>query len=150
MSRGFAVDEESPVTVRELDPPAEIEVGLKVHVAPPQDSAMGLKNVLGPEAEMEKFAVWVPTRRILERWFEESAKTGLPVPASLRAVVAFTAFEVILTPPVTLPVLAGVKLTEMEQVCPTFKDAGTVGRLGAQVFVSPKLPVAPMLVMVTA
>jgi hypothetical protein len=70
---GLAVLEVRPVTVRLLDPPTEIEGGLKVHVAPePQAKAMDPRNVLGPAAAMVKVALVVPMRTTLDRWLEES------------------------------------------------------------------------------
>ena len=70
-----------PVTVSVLDPPAEIEAGLKLHVAPLlQDNAMDARKVLGPEAEMVKVAVVEPMRTTLDRALEESENTGIPVP----------------------------------------------------------------------
>ena len=147
--KGFAEVDERPETVRVLDPPAEIEAGLKVHVAPLlQDSAMLLSNVLGPEAEMVKVAVVEPMRITLERALEESVNSGLPVPASC-SVAPFTAFDEIRTLPLILPVVVGVKLTAMVQVWPTFNDAGTVGRSVPQLLDCPKPPAAAMLVMVT-
>src|SRR5208282_3476729 len=147
--KGFAEVDERPETVTVLDPPAEIEPGLKEHVGPPaQDSEMLPRSVLRPVAEIVKVAVVEPMRTTLDRALEESAKLGLPVPASCNVGV-FTAFEEIRTLPLILPVVVGAKLTEMVQVWPTFNDAGTVGRLAPQLLDCPKLPVAPMLVMVT-
>ena len=62
----------------------------------------------------------------------------------------FVAFDETWTLPVVLPVLVGVKLTEMVHAWPTFNDAGTVGKLVPQLLVSPKPPPVVMLVMVTA
>lgn len=150
MFRGFAVVAERFVTVRVLEPPTGIELGLKVHDAPVlQDKAMEDTKVLGPAAETVKVAEGVPMRRTLERALVESEKTGLPVPVSWSDPV-LTALESTLTMPVALPVDVGVKLTEMVQVWPTFNVAGTVGRLVPQLFVASNAPVAPMLVMVTA
>src|SRR5208337_1712475 len=102
------------------------------HVGPPaQDSEMLPRSVLRPVAEMVKVAVVEPMRITLDRALEESAKLGLPVPASC-SVGLFTALEEIRTLPVTPPVEVGVKLTEMVQVWPTFNEAGTVGRLVPQ------------------
>jgi hypothetical protein len=149
--KGFAVLDVRPVTVSVLDCPAEIEAGLKVQVAPLlQDKAMLLKNVLGAAAEMVKVAVPEPMVVTIDRALEESVKTEVPVPDRLTDVVAFAAFDRMLTLPVTFPVLVGVKLTEMVQVWPTFNDAGTVGKLVPQLLVCPKPPEARMLVMVTA
>jgi hypothetical protein len=50
-------------------------------------------------------------------------------------VVPLTAFDETCTLPVSLPVVVGVKLTAMLQLCPTFNDAGTVGKFGPQLFV---------------
>lgn len=110
--RGFAVLALRPVRVSVLDPPVETEDGLKVHVAPElQVKLMAPRNVLGPEAEIVKVAVLEPMRITLDRALEESEKTGLPVPDRASDEEVFTAFEVTLTLPVTLPVLVGVKLT---------------------------------------
>jgi len=149
--RGFAVFELRLVRVRVLDPPAEIPCGLNVHVTPePQDKLMAPWNVLGPEAVMVKVAFGEPMRTTLDRALEESEKRGLPVPVTLSPVAVFTAFEVTVMVPVTLPVLLGVKLTPTVQLWPTFKVAGMVGKLGPQLLVSAKPAVAAMLVMVTA
>jgi len=149
--KGFAVLDVRPVTVSVLDCPAEIEAGLKVQVAALlQDKAMLLRNVLGAAAEMAKVAVPEPMVVTIDRALEESVKTEVPVPDRLTDVVAFVAFDRMLTLPVTFPVLVGVKLTEMVQVWPTFNDAGTVGKLVPQLLVCPKPPEARMLVMVTA
>ena len=136
----------------ELDPPAEIEDGLKLHVAPLlQDSTMEFgRSVLGPKAEMVKDAVVEPMGTILDRALEESEKTGLPVPDSVRPVFAFTAFDVTETLPVVFPEPVGVKLTVTVQLWPTFNDAETVGKLIPQLLVSVKGGVTVMLVMVTA
>ena len=110
--KGFAVLEVRPVRVSVLDPPVGMAFGLKVHVAPElQVKLMDPRNVLGPEAEMVKVVVLDPMRTTLDRAFEESEKTGLPVPVRESAVAVFAAFEVIVTLPVTFPVLVGVKLT---------------------------------------
>ena len=147
--KGFAVLGVRPVRVSVLDPPVVIDDGLKLHVGPElQVKLMAPRKVLGPEAEIVKVAEVEPMRTTLERALEESEKTGLPVPAKFSAVL-FVAFEATLTLPVTLPVLAGVKLTATVQVWLTFKDAGTVGKLGPQLLVSVKPLVALMLVMVT-
>lgn len=149
--KGFAVLDVRPDTVTVLEPPAETELGLKVHVAPlPHDNAMAPWNVLGAAAEMVKVAVVEPMTRTLDRALEESENTGLPVPASVSDVAVFTAFEVMVRLPVTLPVEAGVKLTAMVQDWPTFNDAATVGKSVPQLLVSPKPFVVAMLVMVTA
>ena len=148
--KGFAVVAVRPVTVSVLDPPAEIEAGLKLHDAPlVQDSAMDARKVLGPEAEMVNVAVLEPIRVTLERALEESANSAIPVPESVSPELPFTAFDVTLTAPVTLPVEVGVKLTVMVQACPTFNEAGTVGKLVPQLLVCPKPAEARMLVMVT-
>lgn len=147
--KGFAEVEERFVTESVLDPPTEIEEGLKLHVAPPlQDRAIGATNVLGPAAEIEKVAFVVPMRRTLDRVLVESEKTGFPVPAK-RSVGVLTALDVMLTLPLTLPVERGVKLTVMLQLWPTFNDTGMVGRLVPQVLDCAKPAVAPILVMVT-
>ena len=115
--KGFAVVDERPPRVSVLDPPAGIEVGLKPHDAPLlQVSTMGLKNVLGPDAEMVKVTLFEPIRMTLDRALEESVKTGLPVPVRVSAVIVFAAFDVTWTLPLAVPVAAGVKLTEMVQV----------------------------------
>ena len=115
--KGFAVVGERPVTVTKLDPPTAIEAGLKVHVAPElQAREIFPRNVLGPAAAIVKDAVLVPMRTTLDRWFEESEKTGLPVPVKATAVAVFTAFDVTVTLPVWDPVLLGVKFTATVQL----------------------------------
>lgn len=147
--KGLAVLAVRPDTVSVLDPPTEIEVGLKVHVAPLlQDKAIGDRKLLGPVAAIAKVVAVEPMRITLDRALLESEKTGLPVPVSCSAG-ELTAFEVTRTLPVTLPVEVGVKLTEIVQVWPTLNDAGTVGKLVPQSLVSPNPVVAVMSVMVT-
>jgi hypothetical protein len=138
--------------VSEVDPPAEIEDELKLHVAPLlQDSTMEFgRSVLGPRAEMVNPAVVEPIGTILDRVLEESENTGLPVPDSTRVVFPFTAFETTATLPVEFPEPVGVKLTATVQLWPTFKVAGTVGKLIPQLSVSEKGGVTVMLVIVTA
>jgi hypothetical protein len=69
---GFAVLDVRLETVSVLDCPAEIEDGLKLHVAPePQANAMDPKNVLGPEAEIVKVVDLEPMRMTLDLWLEE-------------------------------------------------------------------------------
>ena len=72
------------------------------------------------------------------------------MPETEREDDEFVAFEEIWTVPVALPVLAGEKLTAMLQACPTFNDAGTVGKLVPQLLISLKPAETVMLVMVTA
>jgi hypothetical protein len=111
---------------------------------------MDPRKVLGPAAEMVKLVVLVPTRITLDRALEESEKTGLPVPVTESDVLAFTAFDETSTEPAIFPVAEGLKLTLMVHVWFTFNDAGTVGKLVPQLFVSAKPNGAVMLVMVTA
>jgi len=136
----------------EVDPPAEIEDELKLHVAPLlQDSTMEFgRSVLGPRAEMVNAAVVEPIGTILDRALEESENTGLPVPDSVRPVFAITAFETTETLPVEFPEPVGVKLTATVQLWPTFNVAATVGKLIPQLSVSEKGGVTVMLVIVTA
>ena len=136
----------------EVDPPAEIEDELKLHVTPVlQDRTMEFgRSVLGPKAEMVNSAVLEPIGTILDRELEESENTGLPVPVSASAVVPFTAFDVTATLPVEFPEPVGVKLTATVQLWPTFNDAETVGKLIPQLSVSAKGGVTVMLVIVTA
>ena len=149
--KGFAVVEVRLVTVIVLDCPAEIVAGLKLQVAALlQESAMVLRKVLGAAAEIVKVVVLEPMRTTFDRALEDSVNTGLPVPERLREVVGLAASDWIWTLPVTLPVLVGVKLTEMVQDCPTFRVAGTVGKLGPQLLVCAKPPKVRILVMVTA
>jgi hypothetical protein len=83
MFNGFAVLAERFVKVSVLDPPTEIDDGLKLHVAPlVQDKAMEDRKVLGPVAEMENVAAVVPMSKTLERELVESEKTGFPVPTN--------------------------------------------------------------------
>ena len=98
--KGFAVVAERPETVSVLDPPVEMDEGLKAHVAPdPQAKAMDPRNVLGPEAATVKVVVVDPMTMMLDRWLEESEKIGLPVPDTETDVVALTAFEATWTLP---------------------------------------------------
>ena len=70
--KGFAVVAVRPVRVSVLDPPAEIEAGLKLHVtALLHDKAMEPRNVLGAEAEIVKFAVLEPMRVTTDRALED-------------------------------------------------------------------------------
>lgn len=148
MFKGFAVVGVRPVTVSVLDPPAVIELGLKVHVAPPlHDNAMDPRKLLGAEAEMLNVVVLEPMRTTLDRALEEREKTGLPVPDS-ESDAPPTAFDAMETLPLTLPVAAGEKLTAMVQVWLTLNEAGTVGKLVPQLLVSAKSGEAVMLVMV--
>jgi hypothetical protein len=147
---GFAEVDLRPVIVRVLDCPPEIEEGLNVQVAALlQESAMGVRNVLGAAAETVKVAVWDPMSSTLDRALEESEKTGVPVPVKLSEVAPVTAFEVIWTVPVVLPVVVGEKLTAMVQAWPTFNTAGVVGKF-PHVLVWPNPPEDRMLEMVTA
>ena len=151
--KGFAEVADSPVTVRTVDDPADIEVVPKLHVTPLlQLSRIEFcRRVLGPVAEIVNCACWLPTRSTLERLLEERENTEVPVPASASPVDPFTALESTVTLPDSLPDPVGLKFTETVQLCPTFKVAGTVGKLGPQLLVSPKLALeARMLVMVTA
>ena len=75
--------------------------------------------------------------RTLDRVLDESEKTGLPVPESASAVVPFTALDWTVTAPVTFPDAEGEKFTEIVQLWPTFNVAGTVGKFGPQLLVSP-------------
>ena len=142
---------ERPVRVSVLDCPAVIEAGLKLHVEPLlHDKAMDCRKVLGPEAEMVKLAVLEPMRMTLDLWLEEREYSGFPVPVMLSNKFGFTAFDVIWTLPLITPVEAGVKLTAMAQDWPTFKVAGTVGKLVPQLLVSAKPLETVMSVIVTA
>ena len=148
--KGFAVAAERLVTTATLDPPAGMEAGLNVHVAPfPHDKAMVFVNELGAVAEIVKVVLLVPITRIVERWLADREKTGVPVPARLTEEVPLTALEVTLTLPVRFPAVLGAKFTTTVHVPPTFREAGTVGKLVPQLLVSLKLDVAAMLVMVT-
>lgn len=147
---GFAVVDLRPVIVRVLDCPPDTEEGLKLHVAPLlQDSAMGDRNVLGATTDTVNEAAWDPMSSTFDRALEESEKTGVPVPTKLSEVAPVTAFEVISTVPVVLPVEVGEKLTAMVQAWPTFNTAGVVGKF-PHVLVWPNPPPERMLVMVTA
>jgi hypothetical protein len=148
--KGLAVLAFNPVRVSALDPPGGIAEGLKVQEAPVlQPKVMAPWRVLGAAAEIVKLAVLEPIRITLDRALEESENTGLPVPASWSAALVVTALDAIATLPVTFPVLMGLKLTKMVQVWPTFRVAGTVGKLLPQVLVCAKPDPTVMLVIVT-
>ena len=68
MFKGFAVVAVRPVTESVLDCPVEMEVGVKVHVAPLlQDNTIGVWKVLGPVAEIVKVAVFDPIKMTFDR-----------------------------------------------------------------------------------
>src|ERR1019366_5501298 len=134
-----------------LDPPAEIELELKLHVTPElqvSTTEFG-RMVLGPRAETVNWADVVPIMTTFERELAASEKIALPVPDNLKAEAACTALEVTVTLPMTAPELVGEKLTLMAQLCPTFKVAGMVGKLVPQLFVCVNSTGAVMLVSVT-
>ena len=111
--KGFAEVAERPVMVSWLDPPAEMEVELKVHVIPLLHARTMefSRRVLGPWAEMVKVVLVVPMGITLDRALEESEKTGVPVPLRVRPVFPFTASDATETLPATVPEPVGEKLT---------------------------------------
>ena len=139
--KGFAEVCDNPVTVRTVDEPAESEVLAKLHVTPLLQLRLieFCRRVLGPVAEIVNSACWVPTRSTLDRLLEEREKLAVPVPVSTSPLAPLTALEVTSTLPDSIPDPVGVKFTEIVQLCPTFKVAGTVGKLGPQLLVSAKL-----------
>jgi len=151
--KGFAEVEDNPVTVTWLDPPAEIEDALKVHTTDVLHFRMmdPVLSVLGPDAVIVNCAVLDPMGTMVERVLAESEKSGLPVPDRSSAVLAFAAFEATFTLAEVTPEPVGVKFAETVQLCPTFKVAGTVGKLIPQLFVWEKsVDTTEMLVIVTA
>ena len=78
---------------------------------------------------------------------EERLTNGaIPVPARLITLAVSAALSVMVTAPVLLPVVVGLKVTEMVQLAPGATRAGERGQLS----VSAKSPVATMLVIVIA
>jgi len=150
MFNGFAVVDVRPVTDMVLDCPIGTELGLKEQVALLlQDRATEPRNVLGPATETVNVVLAVPIRTTLDRVLAERLNSAVPVPDNVSDGV-FTASEVIVILPDNVPVAVGAKLIVIVQACPTLREAGTVGKLFPHVFVSVKLPLGAIFVMVTA
>jgi hypothetical protein len=125
--------------------PAIIVVGLKVQVAPDaQARVMVLEKELGADALTVKVAVVVPTTMVEALGLAERVKRGFPVP--LREALCEPVLEVILSVPVRLPDVVGVKLTVIKQLAPTLRTLGSE----PQLLVSVKSPLTLMAVRVTA
>jgi hypothetical protein len=124
--KGLVVVAERLVTVTVLFWPPIIDVGAKVQVAPEaQERVMGLVKELGADALTVKVAVVVPTTMVVALALAESVKTGFPVP--VRETLCPPVLEVILTEPVRLPVVVGVKKTVIVQLCPASRTTGING-----------------------
>jgi hypothetical protein len=114
--KGLAVVDERLFTVRVLDCPARIELGLKLQVAPEvQERAMLLVNELGAEAVMLNVVEVVPMRTTFDRLLAERENSGVPVPVSVTPAAPFAALDRTVTLPERLPLPLGVKVTEIVQ-----------------------------------
>ena len=145
--KGLVVVAERPVTVTVLLWPAIIDVGLKVQVAPEaQERVMLLlAKELGADALIVKVAVVVPITMFVALALAESVKTGFPIP--VRETLCPPVLAVILTEPVRLPDVVGVKKTVIVQLAPTSRTLG----IEPQLLVCEKSPLTLMgAVRVTA
>ena len=134
--KGLGVVWESPVTVTVLLWPARIDVGLKVQVAPIEQARVMLllEKELDADAVTVKVAVVVPMTTVVDLGLAESAKTGFPVP--VRGTACPPVLAVMLTEPIRLPVVVGVKTTVIVQLAPTLRTLG----MDPQVLVCEKSP----------
>jgi hypothetical protein len=114
--KGLAVVPERLVTVRVLDCPARIELGLKLQVAPElQARAILPVNELGAAAAMLNVVEVEPMTTTFERLLAERENCGVPVPVSVTPAAPLAASDRTVRLPERLPLPLGVKVTEIVQ-----------------------------------